>query len=321
MKKLITIAMALCAFCSANTHGQEVVSGELVVMENVASSFVAPRTVRVWLPPQYPQWVKQGRTIATVFMHDGQMLFDAKTTWNKQEWGVDETLTELLAGDKVVPLIVVGIDNGGNLLRHAEYFPQQPFESLPQDYQAHLYQLGRGDRLLFGGNKVQSDAYLKFIVEELKPAIHAKFKTSDKPQHNALLGSSMGGLISWYGLLEYPQAFARAASISTHWPGAMTVENSLIIDGFNRYIKDTLKYHHGMRWYMDYGNAELDSLYPPLQAKISKTLTELGLPANSYVVRDFPGEGHNENAWRKRLSIPLLYIMGKDTFETPNPTE
>lgn len=311
MKSLL---FSLLILTSLNLFAQEVSSGKLIVLDSVDSQFVAPRTVRIWLPNQYETWLKNKEPIATVYMHDGQMLFDSKTTWNGQEWGVDETLSRLFDNDRLVPFIVVGIDNGGSLLRHAEYFPQQPFESLASNYQQELYQLGRGDRLLFGGNKVQSDAYLKFIVEELKPLIQSRFKTSSDPKYNALLGSSMGGLISWYGLMEYPEEFRRAASISTHWPGTMAVDDKRIINAFENYISTSLTYLDGMRWYMDYGDAELDSLYPPLQAQISQAIDSLGLPKQSYTVRFYPGEGHSENAWRKRLETPILYIMGKATF-------
>jgi len=67
-------------------------------------------------------------------MHDGQMLFDSTLTWNKQEWGVDETLSQLMREKKIKDCIVVGIWNGGRS-RHAEYFPQKPFESLSKTQQ------------------------------------------------------------------------------------------------------------------------------------------------------------------------------------------
>ena len=60
-------------------------------------------------------------------MHDGQMLFDAATTWNKQAWDVDDVVADLTKNKKINDLIVVGIWNGGES-RHADYFPQKPFE-------------------------------------------------------------------------------------------------------------------------------------------------------------------------------------------------
>ena len=312
MKRVLTVL--LCLFVHFNLGAEVVSSGTLIVIDNVKSKFIAPRDIRVWLPKQYDTWLKNGEEIATLYMHDGQMLFDASTTWNQQEWGVDETLSVLFDEGQVIPFIVVGIDNGGSLLRHAEYFPQKPFESLEASYQQELYQLARGDRLLFGGNNVQSDKYLKFIVKELKPMIQGRFKTSKASNRNVLLGSSMGGLISWYGLLEYPEEFGRAASISTHWPGTMAVDDKRIINAFEQYITHSLQYREGMRWYMDHGDAELDSLYPPLQDQISKALSSMALPDEAIEIRNYPGEGHNENAWRKRLKAPILYLMAPSSF-------
>jgi len=98
--------------------------GRIVRHENFPSAHVTPRNVDVWLPAQYdPQ-----KKYAVLYMQDGQMLFDSTLTWNKQEWGVDETLSQLMSENKIKDCIVVGIWNGGRS-RHAEYFPQKPFDT------------------------------------------------------------------------------------------------------------------------------------------------------------------------------------------------
>jgi predicted alpha/beta superfamily hydrolase len=89
------------------------------------SKYVNKRNVDVWLPDNYSSEKKY----AVLYMHDGQMLFDSTTTWNKQEWRVDEVATELMNSNKTKDFIVVGIWNDGQN-RHADYFPQKPYENL-----------------------------------------------------------------------------------------------------------------------------------------------------------------------------------------------
>lgn len=90
-------------------------------------------------------------------MHDGRMLFDAKTTWNKQAWDVDDVAGKLMKEGKVQNFIVVGINNGGKF-RHNEYFPQKTFESLTQYQQDTIYKMKRGENELLLAEKIKSDA-------------------------------------------------------------------------------------------------------------------------------------------------------------------
>jgi predicted alpha/beta superfamily hydrolase len=191
---------------------------------------IPPRDVDVWLPPGYSDKKKY----AVLYMQDGQMLFDAGITWNKQEWQADETAARLMAEGKTRPFLIVGIHNGGKR-RHVEYFPQKPFEALPDDFRRQLLGMKRNPQQALFDGAVDSDAYLKFVVEELKPYIDAHFSVDTGPEHTAVMGSSMGGLISMYAISEYPQVFGAAACVSTHWPGSFTVENNPIPQAFFDY--------------------------------------------------------------------------------------
>lgn len=92
------------------------VSGRIVRFEQFSSRFVMPRNIDVWLPQTYDSLVKDSaQKFAVLYMHDGQMLFDSTNTWNKQEWGVDETMTALLQQGAIKNCIIVGIWNTGKL--------------------------------------------------------------------------------------------------------------------------------------------------------------------------------------------------------------
>ncbi|WP_462250653.1 alpha/beta hydrolase [Ekhidna sp.] len=271
------------------------------------SKFVEDRTIKIYLPPFYSSEEKY----PVIYMHDGQMLFDSTTTWNGQEWGVDETMDELISNDEIRKAIVVGIWNGGSKLRHPEYFPQKPFESLDSITIDSLYHLKRSEELFLFEEKVQSDQYLKFIVDELKPYIDSAYSTLSDPSNTFLVGSSMGGLISFYGVSEYPYVFGGAACLSTHWPGVFTIENNPIPDAFFTYLESNLPNPSTHRFYFDYGTETLDMLYQDLQPKADSIFLSGGYNEENFLSKKFEGDAHNENAWRMRLHIPLKFLIAK----------
>lgn len=271
------------------------------------SNFVTARNVDVWLPANYSEEEKY----AVLYMQDGQMLFDSTATWNKQEWGVDETLTKLSNENKIKQCIVVGIWNGG-VMRHSEYFPQKSFESLEKILRDSLLMVNRNtEQRLFAGS-VQSDNYLKFIVTELKPFIDKTFSTRKDQRNTFIAGSSMGGLISLYAICEYPEVFGGAACLSTHWPGIFTLENNPIPKAIFNYLEKNLPDARTHKIYFDYGTETLDALYPPLQKQVDQIMTTKGYTSKNWTTKEFVGEDHSEKAWRKRLAIPILFLLGKE---------
>lgn len=284
-------------------------TGTIRRFQNFASEYVAPRHVDVWLPEGY----SANEKYAVLYMHDGQMLFDSTTTWNKAEWGVDETAGALIKQHKIRNMIVVGIWNGG-ALRHSEYFPQKAFEWLKPEQQEMLYAANRqSGASVFQGHKVQSDNYLRFIVKELKPFIDREFSTLPDAANTFIAGSSMGGLISMYAFCEYPEVFGGAACLSTHWPGIFTMDNNPVPDAFFNYLNAHLPKPSARKIYFDFGTATLDSLYPPLQAKVDEIMKQKGYTNANWMTRAFPGKDHSERAWNERFYLPLEFLMGVST--------
>jgi predicted alpha/beta superfamily hydrolase len=236
-------------------------------------------------------------------MHDGQMLYDSTNNWNHKEWGVDETAGRLIAEGKTRPFIVVGIWNNGKF-RHSEYFPQQVIDYIPDDQKKDLMHLLEGGPM--------ADHYLQFIVTELKPFIDSAFSTRKDRDNTLIGGSSMGGLISMYAFCEYPNVFGSAACLSTHWTGIFRLDNNPIPDAMIQYLKARLpKPKQGRKIYFDYGTATLDALYKGTQIRADAVLEAKGYRAKNWITREFPGADHSENAWGARLSIPLLFLLGK----------
>ncbi len=280
-------------------------TGTLESYTDFQSQYVMPRNVDVWLPDGFSNQKKY----AVLYMHDGQMLFDSTTTWNKQEWGVDETLSNLLKTNKIKDCIVVAIWN--TKLRHQEYFPQKAFEYMAECQITDLLNATRfeGAPPLLGEGPV-SDNYLHFIVEELKPFVDTTYPTLSAPENTFIAGSSMGGLISMYAMCEYPNIFGGAACLSTHWPGIFTVENNPVPFAFLDYLNDHLAPPENHKFYFDFGTATLDSLYEPFQIQADEILKSKGYSEKNWMTRKFQGADHSENAWRSRLEIPIMFLLG-----------
>ncbi|HMP92442.1 MAG TPA: alpha/beta hydrolase-fold protein [Phnomibacter sp.] len=312
--KIINLIAGICfGLLGAMMNAQQTIAqplpqvneGSIQRLENFASAWVAPRHIDVWLPNGYTN----AKKYAVLYMHDGQMLYDARTTWNNQAWEVHETLQRLMDSGQIKDCIVVGIWNSGPN-RHSEYFPQKPFMALPQRYQDSLLENGSrsGGNALFAG-PISSDNYLRFLVTELKPFIDKTFSTYPDAANTLVAGSSMGGLISMYALCEYPKVFGGAACLSTHWPGIFSVENNPIPAAFLGYLDAQLPSPANHRLYFDYGTATLDSLYEPYQLQANAIMQKHRYGPGNWLTMAFPGANHSEQAWQQRFEIPAYFLL------------
>lgn len=303
------IVAALTLVIAVPAAAQKVSAGSIADLGLVQSKYTDSRKVVVWLPQTYRPG---GPRHAVLYMHDGQNLFDKATAGYGMEWMVDETLDRLIQEQKVRPTIVVGIWNTPKRLR--EYVPSKAFAHLPPQYMDRV-------RGLYGGDPL-SDGYLRFIVEELKPRIDRQFHVSPERLDTAIMGSSMGALISLYAINEYPQVFGLAGMISTHWPLFVPTEGQEAISGeeyavvssaFERYLAPALPSPGNHRLYFDHGTETLDATYAKYQQRIDKTVERRGYrQCVNWISRNFPGQAHNELSWASRLEIPLRFLLPAD---------
>lgn len=304
MKPFLLFVILLLSVTISTGQEVKIATGQVVRFEHFPSQFVDARTIDVWVPDSY----SPATSYAVVYMHDGQMLFDSSGTWNHQEWCVDEVAGELMREHQTRDFIVVGIWNNG-AWRHVEYFPQKPFESLPGKQQDSLYPIFRSRDTILSAATIYSDHYLQFLVAELKPFIDSAFSTKPDQQNTFIAGSSMGGLISFYAICEYPEVFGGAACLSTHWTGTYTADNNPIPNAFLNYATTHLPDPETHKIYFDYGTLTLDSLYEPSQVRINSLMRERGYSSLNWVTRKFPGKDHSERSWAERLDIPLIFLL------------
>ncbi len=228
------------------------------------------RRIWVYLPPGYRQSTQR---YPVLYMHDGQNLFDVITSFSG-EWGVDESLD---AGGPAI--IVVGIDNGGGN-RLAEYSPWS--------------------NARYGGG--QGNQYLDFIAQTLKPYIDQQFRTQPEREHTAIMGSSLGGLISHYAIMKHENVFSRAGIFSpAFW--------------FNDEIytySDTASKKFESRLYFLCGLKEDDSMEPNMKRMYDKLLNK-GFQEKELFYKTVAQGTHSEAFWRSEFPAAVKWLY-KDTL-------
>jgi metallo-beta-lactamase class B len=232
------------------------------------TAFFSPqlnRKKRVWiyLPEEYAFTKKR---YPVVYMQDGQNVFDALTA-SFGEWGADEMMDSLKPRQKS---IIVAIDHGGDK-RLTEY---NPYNS----------RFGQGE----------GDAYVDFIVKTLKPFIDARYRTIPNQKHTAIAGSSMGGLISFYAVLKYPDVFGSAGVFSPAFWIAPEVYQKIETSG-----------NVPNAFYFVCGELEGREMADGME-KAAAQLQKKG--AGAIVKKIVPGGRHNENFWRNEMYEYYLWL-------------
>ena len=300
------VCAALLAGCSAESLpqsrfpavevqvGVEGISGHVEIVRDFASDYVTPRDLHIWLPPDYSS---SSARYPVIYVHDGQNLFNpALSKYSQIDWGFDEAMSALLAEGKVPPAIIVGIAS----LEEERFENYMPQKAMTPEVREHI----RSDFAMKGWDmgEVNSDDYLRFVVEELKPAIDAHYRTQPERESTSMVGASMGGLITTYALIEYPEVFGQGAGVSTHFP----IGDGAVID----YIAANLPDPARTRVYYDYGTETLDADYGPYHARVDALMLDAGFEAgDNYVSEEYDGHSHTESDWRKRVGEPLKFLL------------
>lgn len=168
----------------------KVAGGRISRLQVVGGGVPVTRDLLVWLPPGYDDEANAARTYPVLYMNDGQNIFEAPAGV-PGEWGADETATKLIKEGAVEPMIIVGIPNAG-ADRVAEYLPVAVLADVTP----------------------RGDAYVGFVVREVMPRVERAFRVKTGPEHTAMGGSSLGGLISLYAGMKHPGVFGKVLAES-----------------------------------------------------------------------------------------------------------
>jgi predicted alpha/beta superfamily hydrolase len=142
---------------------------------------------------------------------------------------------------------------------------------------------------------------MDFIVKVVKPLVDKTYRTLPDRAHTAVMGSSMGGLISHYAITEYPQVFSKAGVFS---PAYWTAPASYGYIAAKPLPKDA-------RVFMLMGEEEGDSMVPDVKI-MGDVVRRTGLPADHFVLKIVPGEHHNEGFWSKQFGDAIQWLFAPE---------
>lgn len=287
----------LCTLWSCQSTTIETINANITRLAQVQADGLLPRNVDVWVPQAYLD--DPELRVPVLYMHDGQNLFFPEESFTGDTWEVAREIENQIQKGSIPPCIVVGIWNTAD--RWAEYVPEQAFQTFPQEVQ---------DRMTQAEGSPKSDRYLDWLVNDLKPIIDKEFRTLADPSNTFLIGSSMGGLISLYGFVRYPQIFGGAAALSPHWPIQGPTPDPTATEAMIKFLTDNMPSLEGKHLYLDHGDQGLDSEYQVWQTAFSRSMGMRGfINGKDFISLKFPGDDHNEKDWARRFYQPLVYLF------------
>jgi predicted alpha/beta superfamily hydrolase len=229
------------------------------------------RDLIVLLPPSYNE--RKQKRYPVIYMHDGQNVFDPSTAYIGVDWQIDEVADSLWRKGELAEFIVVGIYNSPD--RMEEY-----------------------------ARTAKGEAYMNFIIHVLKPFIDRTYRTLPDRQHTAVMGSSMGGLISFYLVWLHPEVFYQAACLSASflWKNGDSLHM----------VKDDNGTKKDIRIYFDNGSIGGEGQMTPYYKMMRDLLVAKGFTLGEDLEYFYDeGADHSERAWAKRVWRPVKFMFGK----------
>lgn len=240
------------------------------IHENMSGPGIRPRDIHVWLPSGYESPGRAGKRYPVLYMHDGQNVFNPRTSTLGIAWEADRTAERMIGEGRIKEIIIVAVNHTPDRMK--EYSDS----SLGNDY-------------------------MRFMAAVLKPFIDENYHTDSAGEACAVLGSSMGGLVSLLLAWKFPEVFGMAGCLSPVF----------VLDDVDvrPLVRSSPK--PPVKVYIDNGGRGLDER---LQAGCDLVVPELvakgfsrGRDLEWHFDKD---DDHNEAAWRNRLWRPLLFFFG-----------
>ena len=279
---------------------KEVTTGKLYRTKVVGETFKSTVYLDIWVPDCYSPIEKY----PVLYLHDGQNLYDAKSSWNKQAWEIDKVGGKLIEEGKIKPFIAVGIFSIDNT-RVCDLMPEKV---LTEYFDHEKYQTTGFEN--YCKKEIRGDEYVDLIVNTIKPLIDSTFSTLPDMENTAIMGSSMGGLASFYAMCERPDIFGTAICVSTH----MSVEGETSwAEAVFAYLRDKLPTDSDHKIYFDCGDKTSDYYYVPFFDELVSIPQEKGYTVENGKLSYgfYPGTAHDEASWCKRVDIPLTFLYKK----------
>jgi predicted alpha/beta superfamily hydrolase len=259
--------------------------GRIEVRDEFASELLGnARTVSVRLPPGYD--IESARRYPVLYMHDGQNVFSDERSVYGKSWRAGEISDRLTLAGRMRPVIIVAIDNTPGRMDE--------------------YALYRDPTFAAGG---RAEAYMRFVLDEVKPFVDRKYRTLPDRAHTATAGASMGGLVSLTMAMRHHDRISRCGVVSPSlwWCRARVLDD--LED------EDT-EWMAKVRFWLCMGTREgRRRAHVTPHIEYTRRLVDVFdgaglLPGRDYCYWEVAGGEHDELAWRARLDKLLLYFYG-----------
>ena len=236
---------------------------------------IKTRRIAALLPHDYEE---SGKHYPVLYLQDGQNLFDDYAPFGN--WGVDKKLA-VMAERGIGDIIIISID-------HAEK------ERIDEFTPSHRTKLGYGD-----GKK-----YVRFLADTLKTYVDKNFRTVPGREHTGIGGSSMGGLISIYAGLMYPEVYGK-----------------LMIFSPSLWVMPNIHFHflnfndpQDMEIYLYGGEKESVNMVPNLR-RFKEAFEDSGNASFKFKLAVDPRGQHNEARWGEEFprAAEWLFFHQKET--------
>jgi len=259
----------------------------------VTRVIIEDRTVDYWAPEKATNYL--------LVAHDGHNVFDGHTSTHKNKtWEMAQSAIRVSEDLGITPPLIIAVFHSGTKKepwgRTLDLSPQDVFQS--------GIEVNPSTKVKIPLEKLNGNAYLDLIADQIIPAISAEFNFQANPVNTAMIGSSMGGLATLNGVARRPDLYRTALAFSPHWSiGGEPLVESLI---------NALPKPGNHKIWMSRGTKGLDREYKPFQ----DLADELMLKNGYHLHRDFESKvyertGHNEKAWAKYLPTALKLWLSK----------
>ncbi|MEO0479312.1 MAG: alpha/beta hydrolase-fold protein [Planctomycetota bacterium] len=222
-------------------------------------------TLRAFLPRGYHE--NELHRYPVVYMMDGHNLFYRHEAATGQDWSVQDTVQKLHEMNTIEPVIVVGVYPNDRMVDYSD-------EGI--------------------------DAFSSFMSEKLKPHIDEKFRTLPDPAHNAVVGSSLGGVAAFELAWRFPEQFGKVASLSASFGYADRLATQVLEDE-----RREIQIYLDSGWPRDNFEVTRD-----MRARLVRAGYQEGVELMYFA---FPDGRHNEQAWGDRVHLPFQFFFGLDT--------
>jgi predicted alpha/beta superfamily hydrolase len=259
----------------------------------VNTTYFGQRRVDFWAPP--------GPTQHLIIAHDGQNIFDHRSATYRSTWKLAQTANRVFNSAQLPAPIIIGVFHSSSKSdpngRGKDLTPKLSFESgvLPA-----LENIPIQNRVEI--EQLRGDEYQKQIAEHIIPAITQAIGHQVVPDKTAMIGASMGGLASLYGLIKFPDLYKTALALSTHW----ILGNQPLVEDLIR----RLPIGDGHKVWMSRGTSGLDANYEDCQQLADQLMIKSGWSLNkNFKSVVFNRASHNERAWARQLPEVLEFWL------------